>query len=202
MKYLKKIVGKELFKVGSLNSISVLIKISIGFITSKVIAVFVGPSGMAFVGNLRNFITSIESIGMLGFQNGIVKYVSEYENDEIRLKKLLSTMVISIMVTTLIISCFLFFFSSYLNNKIFGSDYHYQFIFFALGVSLPFYIASLFLISVLNGFGDFKKVIKINIYGNLLGLILSLILIYNYHTFGALLSVILTPSLLFFITVF
>ena len=99
-----------MFKVGSLNTISVLIKISIGFITSKVIAVFVGPSGMAFVGNLRNFITSIESIGMLGFQNGIVKYVSEYENDEIRLKKLLSTMVISIMVTTLIISCFLFFF--------------------------------------------------------------------------------------------
>jgi PST family polysaccharide transporter len=30
-------------------------------------AVFVGPSGMALVGNLRNFMTSLESIAM-GFK--------------------------------------------------------------------------------------------------------------------------------------
>ena len=202
MKHLKNILGKELFKVSSLNGISVLIKIAVGFVTSKVIAVFVGPSGMALVGNLRNFITSIENFGMLGFQNGIIKYVSEYENDEIRLKKLLSTIVIYILVAILVLSAFLFFFSTYLNNEIFGANFHYKSIFIAFAMGLPWYMASLFLVSVLNGFGAFIKVIRITIYGNLLGLILSLLLIYYYHTFGALLSVILAPSLLFFVTIF
>lgn len=202
MKHIKNILGKELFKVSSLNGISLLFKVVFGFITSKVIAVFVGPSGMALVGNLRNFITSIENFGMLGFQNGIIKYVSEYENDEIRLKKLLSTTFISILTATIVLSALLFFFSTYLNNEIFGINFHYRSIFIAFAVSLPWYMASLFLVSVLNGFGAFRKVIRINIYGNLLGLILSLLLIYYYHTLGALLSVILAPSLLFFITIF
>jgi PST family polysaccharide transporter len=202
LKHIKNILCKELFKVSSLNSISLLIKIAVGFISSKVIAVFIGPSGMALVGNFRNFITSIENFGMLGFQNGIIKYVAEYENDEIRLKKLLSTSVISILAATLLLSGFLLFFSTYLNDEIFGANFHYKSIFSAFAMSLPWYMASLFLVSVLNGFGAFRKVIRINIYGNLLGLILSLLLIYYYHTFGALLSVILAPSLLFFITLF
>lgn len=202
MKYIENIRSKELFKVGSLNSISVFIKIIVGFITSKVLAVFVGPSGMALVGNFRNFITSIESFGTLGFQNGIIKYVAEYENDEIKLRKLLSTIIISIAVATLLLSALLYFFSSYLNNQIFGANFHYKSIFIAFAFSLPWYIASLFLVSVLNGFGVFKKVIKINIYGNILGLFLSLILIYYCHTLGALLSLILTPSAFFFIAVF
>lgn len=202
MKYLKNIVEKELFRVTSLNGISVLIKISIGFISSKVLAIFVGPSGMALVGNLRNFITSIESLGTLGFQNGIIKYVAEYENDEVRRKKLLSTSVICILAAILLLSGFLYFFSSYLNNEIFGSSFHYKSIFTVFALSLPWYLASLFLMSVLNGLGDFKKVIKITIYGNILGLILSLLLIYHYQTLGALLSVILAPAFLFFIVVF
>jgi len=153
------------------------------------------------VGNLRNFITTIENFGMLGFQNGIIKYVAEYENDEVKLKKFLSTIIISIILATIVLSGFLFFFSSYLNKEVLRSKFHFRSIFIAFSMSLPFYIASLLLVSVLNGFGAFKKVIRINIYGNILGLFLSLLLIYYYHTYGALLSIILTPSLLFFITV-
>lgn len=201
MNLINKLLNKELFKVASLNSLSVLIKICVGFITSKFIAVFVGPSGMALVGNLRNFITTVENIGMLGFQNGIIKYVSEQENNQDKLKKLLSTIVISIVVTTLLLSGFLCFFSTYLNNQIFGNQFQYKSLFIAFALCLPWYMASLFLVCVLNGFGAFKKVIRINIYGNLLGLIISLLLMYYYHTLGALFSIILAPSVLFFVTV-
>jgi O-antigen/teichoic acid export membrane protein len=199
---LKKILDKELFRVGSLNSISVLIKIVAGFISSKFIAVFVGPGGMALVGNLRNFITTIESIGMLGFQNGIIKYVAENDDREQKLKELLSTVIIAILIVTIVLSGFLYFFATYLNEEIFGKEFQYQMVFKVFSLSLPWYIASLFLTSVLNGFGAFKKVIKINIYGNVLGLLVSIALICQYHTFGALVSVVLAPALLFFIAVF
>lgn len=202
MKFLTEIRQKELFKVTSLNSISVLIKILIGFISSKVIAVFVGPSGMALVGNLRNFVTSIESIATLGFQNGIIKYVAEYESEPKKNEAFLSTIVISILSITLLLSCCLFFASDYLNDKIMGVNFRYQAVFRTLALCLPWYIASMFLVTVLNGFGEFRKVIRINIYGNIVGLFLSVVLIYKWSEFGALLSVIMAPTILFFITLF
>ena len=202
MNFFKNITSKELYKVTTLNSVSVIVKICIGFISSKIIAVFIGPTGMALVGNLRNFITSVENIGTLGFQNGVVKYVAEYEKEELKLKKLLSTIVICLIVATILLSGFLFFFAHYLNNEIFGGSYQFRVIFKAFAISLPWYIASLFLVSVLNGLGKFKEVIRINIFGNSIGLILSFVLIYKYQTFGALLAVILAPSMLFFITIY
>ena len=44
-----------------LNSASVVLRIGVGFITSKFIAVFVGPSGMALVANFRNFVFKISN---------------------------------------------------------------------------------------------------------------------------------------------
>ena len=83
MSFFKTIKRTPLFKVASLNSVSVILKIAIGVITSKVLAVFIGPSGLALTGNLKNFLTSVESIATLGFQNGIVKYVVDAKNDEV-----------------------------------------------------------------------------------------------------------------------
>lgn len=202
MNIFKQIAQKELFKVTSLNSVSVILKIIIGFISSKVIAVFIGPSGMALVGNLRNFVASIEGIATLGFTNGIVKYVAEKEENKIELKRFLSTIFISLFFVILVLSGSLYFLASYLNQEVFGSNFQFELIFKALGLALPWYIASIVLISIINGFGAFKKVILINILGNILGLIITVGFIYFYKTFGALLAVILSPSILFFVTLF
>ena len=64
------------------------------FIYCKVIAIFVGPSGMALLGNLRNFLTSTEAFATLGFENGVVKYVAEHKKEEQKLQQTLSTILI------------------------------------------------------------------------------------------------------------
>ena len=87
MNFFKKIGQTQLFKISSLNSLSILIKMGIALITSKMIAVFVGPGGMAYIGNFRNFITSLEGISTLAFSSGVVKYVGENEDKEKNLLK-------------------------------------------------------------------------------------------------------------------
>jgi O-antigen/teichoic acid export membrane protein len=202
LKIFKNITASEIFRITSLNGISVLLKIGIGLITSNVIANFAGAAGMALVGNFRNFITIIESIGLLGFQNGIVKYVAENEHDKLKLQKFLTTCVITISVVAILLSLGLYFFSVYLSQQLFGNSFEYENIIIATAVCIPWYLASLFLLNVLNGFGLYRKVISINIFGNVIGLLLSVVLIVKYSTFGALLSIILTPTILFFITLF
>ena len=67
--------NKVLIKVAPLQSASLLTKIIAGILVSKAMAVFIGPVGLALVGNLRNFVSSFQTISTLGFYNGIVKYV-------------------------------------------------------------------------------------------------------------------------------
>lgn len=200
MNIIKEILSKPLFKAISLNGISILIKIFVGFITSKFIAIFVGPSGMALVGNLRNFLTTTEAFASLGFENGVVKYVAEHQAEEQQLKKTLSTIFITVLFSCLALSLGLFLLSDYLNNTVFGAKYNYGFIFKSLAVALPFYIGNIFLIATINGFGAYKKVIYINIIGSLIGLLASVLLIWKLNTEGALLSIIVTPSVLFIVS--
>jgi PST family polysaccharide transporter len=198
----KQIAQKELFKITSLNSISVILKIAIGFVSAKVIAVFIGASGMALVGNLRNFVSSVEGLASLGFTNGIVKYVAEKEENPTQLKRYFSTIFITLLFAIVLCSLVLFVFANYWNTTIFGSGFSYSFIFKAFAIALPWYIGSLLLIAIINGFAAFKKVIYINIIGNILGLFLTIALLYYYQTFGALLAVVLSPTVLFFVTLF
>ena len=202
MNIFKQIAQKELFKITSLNSVSVILKIIIGFVSSKVIAIFIGPSGMALVGNFRNFTASIEGIATLGFTNGIVKYVAKKEDNPEELKRFLSTIFMALFFVIVILSGLLFFLATYLNHEVFGTDFQFEWVFKVFGLALPWYIASIILVAVINGFGEFKKVIYINIIGNVLGLIITVGLIFFYKTFGALLAVILSPSVLFFVTLF
>jgi O-antigen/teichoic acid export membrane protein len=200
LRYFEAIRRTPLFKVTSLNGISVLIKIGIGLIVSKALAIFVGPSGMALVGNLRNFLTSVESVSTLGFQNGIVKYVVESEKKPEEFRKIIATVFISLVVITVVLGSFMFFFSKDLNTIVFGNNFEYSFVFRALALALPWYAISIFLLSVINGLGKFKNVIYINIIGNIIGLLVSVLMVWQYKTFGALLSIVITPSLLFWVT--
>lgn len=202
MEFIKKITQTQLFKISSLNSFSVIVKIGIGLITSKLLAVFVGPSGMALVGNFRNFTSSLESISTLGFQTGIVKYVAESKDDKSQLQKIISTVFISLLIVALVLSCVLYFFASLWNLKIFGINYEYQLVFKVAALAMPWYAISIFLISVINGLGQFKNVIWITILGNIVGLFVSLVLVINYKILGALLAIVITPALLFFVNVY
>ena len=200
MKLIKKISQTDLFKITSLNSLSVVFRLFTGLITSKVIAIFIGPSGLALLGNFRNFVGFFETVSTLGFQNGIVKYIAEKKEKETELKHYVATIFIAVFVVSILLSGLLFFISDYWNEFVFGSHYVFGSVFKCFAFALPWYALSLVLISIINGLGKFKNVIYITIIGNLIGLFVSVLLVYTYQTFGALLSIIISPSVLFLIS--
>ncbi|HBK83541.1 MAG TPA: O-antigen translocase, partial [Flavobacterium sp.] len=141
-------------------------------------------------------------VATLGFTNGIVKYIAEHEKDKEYLKRFISTIFVSIFFMITVLCIFIYVFASTLSHYIFGVNFQFVDILIIFGLVLPLYATSQIIISIINGLGAFKKVIYINIIGNLLGLIITVGLIYYYKTFGALLAVVLIPSVLFFVSVF
>ncbi len=177
-----------------------MLRIASGLVTSKLLAIFIGPSGMALVGNLRNFLTATETVGTLGFQNGVVKYVVALKDDAEGLRRFIATVFLSLIAVVALLVLSLFFLAQPLNDAIFGLGHDYADVFRILALALPWYVVSVMLLAVINGLGKFRAVVRINIWGNVIGLLLSAVIIWKWGTFGALLSLVLPPALLFFIS--
>jgi O-antigen/teichoic acid export membrane protein len=199
---LNKILQSQLFKISSLNGISVMVKIAGGLVSSKVIALFLGPAGLAIVGNFRNFLTSVDSFSTLGFQNGIIKYVAESQHDDKKLGQILSTIFSTLLAVIIVASLLLAGFSFYWSQWVFNGSTRYEWAFIVLAFSLPWYTGNLVLLSVLNGLGRYKQVIYINIWGNITGVVLSALIIWKFNVDGALLGLMITPLFMFIVALY
>lgn len=197
----KKVLSSDLIKVFSYTGLSTLIKLITSYVTVKVVANIIGPSGVALVGQLQNFTSIFTTIGAGGINNGVVKYVSEYKDDEINLKKYLSNGFKLTIYFSGITGLFLIFLATYLSRWIlFEEKYYYLFIFF--GLSLILLSFNNFFLSALNGFKEFKKFVTINIFTNIIGLFFTVTLVWLYDLTGALIAVVTYQGFILIITLF
>lgn len=189
-----------LFKVANLNSITILTKIVAGILTSKAIAVFIGVEGMALIGNMRNFLSAIHTFSILGFYNGFVKAIAEYKNDTLKLSQTLSTAYYLGFSATIFISFLTYYNAESINDFLFSAHYNYAYVIKIMAVALPFYALNMFSFAIMNGFSKYKILLIINIIGQVLGLLVTLLLIYQNNIDGALLAAVIAPSLILLIT--
>lgn len=201
MKKIKDYINNNLLiKIASLNSVSIITRIFAGFITSKFIALYIGPSGLALVGNLRDFLSTLQTFSTLGFYNGVVKYVAEFKKDTLKLSQTLTTVSYSVLASSLILSVCCFFGADAINRILFTEDNDYVYIIRIIAVALPFYAINSVVLAYLNGLSKFNQIVIIQICGHVFGTLLTVLLIYNRQIHGALLAVVFSEVLLFFIT--
>ena len=189
-----------MIKVAHLNTATIITKIVAGILTSKAIAVFIGVEGMALIGNLRNFLSAIQSVAILGFYNGLVKFIAEFKNNAVKLSKTISTAYYFGFFSTILLSFICYYNANGINNLLFPSNLNYSYVIKILAFALPFYALNMFCFSIINGFTKYKILYIINIIGQILGLLITLLLIYQGKIDGALIAVVIAPSLIFLIT--
>ena len=187
-----------LIKTSVLTAISTIIKLIAGFVINKVIAIYVGPSGLAVVGQLQNFMSIVTTFSNGAITNGIVKYIAEYQTIEQKQKIFSSSIVIS-LVCSLIISIFLFGFSDYLSELIL-KDIQYSSVFIVFGVTVFLFALNTVLMSILNGQKEIKKYILVNIVGSIFSLFFTSFLIIQLNLMGALYALVTNQSVIFFVT--
>lgn len=202
MKVLSKISKSPLVKLTSLNSVQILLKMCIGFITSKLIAVYVGTAGMGLLGNFRSFLSLLENIGLLGFQNGLVQKIAETEPNSDKFKKIITTSGVVLFGLSILISLFSVFGIHYLTASILKGNESIKVIFYVLAICFPFYIASTYFTSIINGLHHYKNFIWIQIISSLIGLLITSFFTIQFGTFGALLSLLFLPVVVLVISCF
>lgn len=186
----------DLIKTTSLTALSTLVKLSSGFIVNKIMAVYVGPTGLAVLGQFRDFLALITSFGSGATDSGIVKYSSETENVEERNKILVSAVAISVCVS-IILSLIIFLLKDYISFKVFGTTKYID-VFVIACLFLPIISINPVILNFLNGIRRIKEFIFINISSSLVSALFISLLTFEYGTKGALYALILSPVVVFF----
>lgn len=197
MKWRQYIKEHELWRITSLNSLSVLVRMGTGLISAKVVALCIGPTGMAWVGNLRNFITAVENIATLGMTNGIVKYTTEYRNDPNKQAAFINTVLTVLTAVALLTSLGIGSLAVLWNPMLLEGFTADTSLWWWIAAALPWYLVAIVLVAILNGLEAFREVVKIQTFGAILGLGATVGLVYYYATWGALLAVVVAPAVSF-----
>lgn len=190
-----------LVKSANLNTANISVKIIAGILISKFIAVYIGPQGMALIGNLRNFLSAIQSFSIFGLYNGVVKFISQFKTNALELTKILSTVFYFGFFSAILLAFLCYYNAEFINNLIFSTNYNYTYVVETLAIVLPFYALNMFTFSIMNGFSKYKILLIINIISQILGLLVTLLLIWQENIDGALVAVVITPALNLLITI-
>ncbi|HHO42469.1 MAG TPA: O-antigen translocase [Epsilonproteobacteria bacterium] len=187
-----------LIKTSVLSFIATVFKVITAFVINKILSMYVGPSGLAVVGQLQNFMSIMTTFSNGAITQGIVKYTAEYQTIEQR-QKIFSTSIIISLACSLIISIFLFGFSKYLSELIL-KDVQYSSVFIVFGLTIFLFALNTVLMSILNGQIEIKKYVFVNIISSMFSLFFTSFLIIQLNLMGALYALVVNQSVIFFVT--
>lgn len=199
--FIKRVSQASIVKVFSFNAVGTLVRMCTGFVSTKVVASIIGPSGVAILGQLNSLNSMLQGLAAGGIGRGVTKYLAENKEDDKKVKSYISNALkISTFFTT-VISLVCIFGHNLLSRKVMMSD-EYGYVFFVLGCTIFLFTMNTLLINILNGFKEFKRYVAINISSSVLGLIFSVTLCLLWGLKGAMISAVTFQSVVLLVTVF
>lgn len=162
-------IFKALFKTGSAS----LIGIVFGVVTTKVIAVLTGPSGVGTYSLLRQLLMMGMTVGTFGGQTALIQGVASKDSEE--KKRYISSVFYVFLLGAIIVSMAVFLWASEIVTLVFSTDSQ-EMITVVRWLCLPIVlmIFSIYLASILNGCMVIGRLAK----GQIIGSFISVVLVY------------------------
>lgn len=191
----------SLLKSGLLNGIAVMVRIATGLILNKILAVFIGPSGYAVIGQFQSFVTMVTGFASGGINNGVTKYTAEYYDNEPLKKTIWRTAAVLSTICVLLAAVVVILSRDFLARYVL-KDIQHSSVFIYLGVSLVLVVWNGLILAILNGLKQLRQFVIINIAGSLIGLAVTSLLLTMLGIKGALIAIAINQAIIFFAAVF
>jgi O-antigen/teichoic acid export membrane protein len=191
----------NLLKTSFYTSISTAINFISGFIIVKVVAVKIGPAGIALVGQFQNITAILTILATAAISSGVIKYLSEHQNDPAKRNQIINTAFVIVLVSSLIVSVFVMCASGYLSVAAFKTT-NFWLVFFLFGFFMITISFNIIFSAILNGLKAIRQFTIINICTSITGVILAIIFTYNFGIEGVLISGTASAVIIFFINLY
>lgn len=190
-----------LIKTSLLSLIATFFKMLSGLVINKAVSVYIGPAGLAVIGQFQNFSQVVLIAAQGAINSGVVKYTAEYGQDSPKIPSLFSTALRISLISSIIVGFLLIIFSSFFSKNILD-NIEYSFVFILFGFTIILFVLNGLLLSIINGLKEIRNYIKINIIQSLYSLFFTSLLIYFFGLKGALIALATNQSIIFFVTLF
>jgi len=89
-----------LFRASLATGTATLVRILAGLVLNKVFAIYVGPSGLAQVGQVGTLVGLMSGVGSGGVSNGVSRYVAEYRDDDQAARVVATALAVALVAVT------------------------------------------------------------------------------------------------------
>ena len=189
----------SLVKTSLLNGIAVAIRMGAGLLLNKILAVYVGPTGYAAIGQLQNLISIVTTFAAGAVNTGVTKYTAEYKANPGKLAKLWRTAGTITVVGTAFTSLLLFYFKGEIAARLLGDRIATLAVTWLAVCLLLISLNALFL-AILAGQKEVRRFVLANICGSIIGLAVSGLLARFYGLQGVLVALSLSQAISFLAT--
>lgn len=189
----------ELLNTSFLSGIAIFIGHISGFVVAKIVAVYVGPAGIALISQFQNFVGIATAVANGGIRQGVTKYVAETRIYPEETACVLSTSVRFTLISSVTIGAVICIFARVLSMRLMQTA-DYASIFFLFGLTVVLFALNVLIISILNGFSEIGKLVGVKISTSLFGLFVMTTLTFFFGVPGALIAISLSQSVVFFIS--
>ncbi len=169
-----------------------------GLAINKAISIYIGPSGLALIGQFQNFMELVMTMAQGAINSGVTKYTAEYGKESDHIPLLFSTASKIILSASFFVGIVVVTFSNEASIRFLKNE-EYQYIFVVFGFTVVLFAINSFLLAIINGLKEVKTWVKISIVQSAYGLIFTTSLIVWFGLDGALLALATNQSIIFLI---
>ena len=186
---LKRLKVREtaLWNAMSWSGANSVLRIVLGFFSAKVSALFLGPAGMALVGEIANFIQVSTGAIANGAQTAVVNLTAERRSSPARLQELWATAIWSVLLLSGLVALVVLSSASTLSSWLLF-DAKYWPVIVAGGFVVMLAVVDTVLIGALNGLKQIKLIASASIACTIVEFILFAGLTYNFGIWGGLIG--------------
>ncbi len=180
---------KRLLKVTAMTGLLTLLRMAMGFVIAKVVAVYTGPTGMAMLGQVQSMVASLNGIVTAPVGSGLVKHTTQYShNGYVKCAPWWRASIQLSLLIFIITAFFLFIFSREISSYIFNTDEYKWFVMVVI-LSAPFGILSASVTSITNGLQQYSRYFLIGLLSVTISSVIILIMVHFDGMRGAVYAV-------------
>jgi PST family polysaccharide transporter len=182
-------------RAGFYSAIATGARLLAGLVIVKLVAWLAGPEGVGKLGQFMSLMSLLAVLAGGGIGAGVVKYVAEYRHDTEKLSRLLAAALWYALCASCLMGCMALLLSRPLAGWLLG-DARYENLIRILAVAQLGIALANYMLSVINGFMDIRRLAIIQVVGSVLSAALAVALCHWWHLYGALLALVVGQLLL------
>jgi PST family polysaccharide transporter len=193
---------KQFFKVTILSALYTLLKMVVGFIISKVIAVYTGPAGIAMLGQVQSLITITTGVAAAPVGTGLVRYTAEnWKDGEVACSPWWTACLRVTLLLFIVIIPTTILFSEQISILLFDNN-HYKWLVVFSACVLPFSVINVLIASVINGQQNYRQYILLGMLSVLISTGIIILLTVYFNIVGALIATTLYTAIAGIVLIF